>query len=551
MGKVLISSIGNNRLNKEGRYNETTYFIDRPDGTRDEYTSSYIFEALVQMEHIDRVILIGTAGSGWKPLYEYITMPEYHMSMAATGITFDPAYRDRLSDLDSRPGLKDMSLEEASGILAPLKDCLDPQYKAEILLMRYGLNNSDWDENLQVLGKIEALLEDGDSLYLDVTHSFRSLPIFQMLAISYFQNLSSKHINVEKLTYGMFEVRNEYGQKTPIVDLNRLYDMMEFVKLAGEYRQFGTAYGLKKLEEKPGCNYTGFNEKQISLLTDLGDMVSINNLDGFQELVRNAEQILNTAEGGGTEFPILAKAICQDICSNFGDGISDPIMTQFNLARWHMEKKRYQNAMTTAREACITLTMDLCGATGAGHSERDPYASLLGEVANDKNKKLAQSLDTASVKMARYSGRLQYVRNMLAHPSSDVEVEKTANIAAVLVTDRVTLDQDTAMAEAALQNHFGVTDPAARKDIIERLQKAGKGARKSIQKELASSLSDPFAAAVDAAEAVLEGIQTTYRESFFGDSEEVQARKAALKDALLAIKAKSDAKKAARVETEA
>ena len=153
MGKVLISSIGNNRLNREGRYNETTYFIDRPDGTRDEYTSSYIFEALVQMEHIDRVILIGTAGSGWKPLYEYITMPEYHMSMAAPGVSFDPAYRDQLGELDSRSGLKDMSLEEASAILAPLKNCLDPRYGTEILLMRYGLNNRDWDENLQVLGK--------------------------------------------------------------------------------------------------------------------------------------------------------------------------------------------------------------------------------------------------------------------------------------------------------------------------------------------------------------------------------------------------------------
>ena len=63
-------------------------------------------------------------------------------------------------------------------------------------------------------------------------------------------------------------------------------------------------------------------------------------------------------------------------------------------------------------------------------------------------------------------------------------------------------------------------------------------------------MKDPFAAAVDAANAVLEGIQTTYRECFFGDSEAVQMRKAALRDTLLAIKAKSDAKKAAKRDAE-
>ncbi len=556
MARVLITSIGKPKVEPKRdasgtlekdrhQYNSAEYFIAWPGGAEGSYRSSYIFEALTQLEHIDRLILIGTAGSGWMGLYEYMTTPKFHMSMTAPGVVLDEAYRAKLEPFDKTTGNINRPLDEVYAALGPLKQCFDPKYRVEILLLKYGMQDTDWDANLQVLSQIENLLDDGDELYLDVTHSFRSLPIFQMLAVSYFTNISRKHVRVERITYGMFEVGDEFGRKTPIIDLCRLNDLMEFVKLAGEYQRFGTAYGLQEIMERPGRSFGGFTEQQVALLANLGDMVNINNMDGFRALVENAEEMLKKASEGASEFTLLVRTICRELVQNFSAGISDPIMTELNLACWHMDKKHYFNAVTTARETCISFSMQLCGGTGDDYEDRKPFDDLTRALYQKSG--AYKKLDGPTQRFVRLDARLHFLRNAMAHPSSKMGDDKKGAIIAALVSDRVLEENKTAEADAALQKYFGIADPEARKGLIAQLH-TEKGKVKNI---LLEKLQDPYPAEVEASGIVVRQIRDIYRAYFFvspDDAAENGSRRAALGAQLLALKEKNDEKQRKRAE---
>lgn len=555
MAKVLITSIGKPReepkRDKNGnieedqhQYRSAKYAINWPGGAEGIYKSSYIFEALTQLEHIDRLILIGTAGSGWMGLYEYMATPKFQMSMTAPGVVLDEEYRKKLEPFDNKVGNIDRPLSEVYALLGPLKECFDPKYHVEILLMKYGMEDADWDANLQVLSRIADLLEDGDEVYLDVTHSFRSLPIFQMLAVSYLTNISKRKITIKRITYGIWEVHDEFDGDTPIIDLSRLNDLMEYVKLAGEYQRFGTAYGLQDMIKK-GRNIEGFTEQQVALLADLGDMVNINNMEGFRALVENAEEMQKKASGDASEFTLLVKTICEELVQNFGAGISDPIMTELNLACWHMDKKHYFNAVTTARETCISFTMQLCGGTGDDYEDRKPFDDLTRALYQKTSAR--KKLDKPSQRFVRLDARLHFLRNAMAHPSPKMARDKKGAIIAALVSDRVLEENKIAEADDALKKYFGIADAEERERLIALLHTE----KETVKDILVEKLQDPYPAEVEASGILVRQIRDVYRTYFFvspDNAAENEGRRAALGVQLLAIKEKSDEKKRKKAE---
>lgn len=68
------------------------------------------------------------------------------------------------------------------------------------------------DEIWEIFNIVYNLLEDGDQLYIDITHSFRSLPMLITVLINYAKRL--KDIEVKSITYGNYEVsKNNNGYK--------------------------------------------------------------------------------------------------------------------------------------------------------------------------------------------------------------------------------------------------------------------------------------------------------------------------------------------------
>ena len=67
---------------------------------------------------------------------------------------------------------------------------------AQIILIKYGITDEEIQENINTVLAIEEELNEKDELVVDITHSFRSLPILLMNLLIYLQTVSRKDIRI-------------------------------------------------------------------------------------------------------------------------------------------------------------------------------------------------------------------------------------------------------------------------------------------------------------------------------------------------------------------
>jgi len=232
MSNILITSIGKGTYDprkKEHTYQPAKYV--GPGGQVVE--SAYVLDALWALYPIDKCILVGTAGSQWDAFYEHL---------CKTGRTVkDEAYLDMLVALDLEEEEKhSLPPEYIRHKLEPLKQAMG-EFCHDIIVLKYGLDEAEILQNFVLLSAVGNHIQNGDSIYFDITHSFRSLALYEYLAVSYLQNVLQKNVKLEFVSYGMFDFARENGGLAPIVDLSQLLRLTDWVKAAEEYNRFGTA----------------------------------------------------------------------------------------------------------------------------------------------------------------------------------------------------------------------------------------------------------------------------------------------------------------------
>ncbi len=80
-------------------------------------------------------------------------------------------------------------------------------------------------------------IESNDDVYLDITHSFRSLALMSFVMIEFLRLIREKEININGIYYGMFEYRNENNGIAPIVNLKIFYDLMQWIIAINELKK--------------------------------------------------------------------------------------------------------------------------------------------------------------------------------------------------------------------------------------------------------------------------------------------------------------------------
>jgi CRISPR-associated DxTHG motif protein len=420
MRRILISSIGSGTF-KDRRflenYDQTIYRWKEK-----QYESRYVVEAMKSFFDIDNVILLGTAGSDWASLYYYIFLTDSCL-LRAPGAECDNRFADAIDAIPLDPSVPvdpavytgeetagragrlyykhELDTDTVGHFLAPLKaaitGCLD------IIVLKYGTNREEQISNLGMLQRIDDLLEDGDELYVDVTHAFRSLQFLELLAFAFFRKVSSKKVAIRMVSYALFEPNGEYGGHSPIVDLTELINLLDLFNAADEYSQFGTTHRLTKLDDDL------LSEEEQHLLDQFSEAVSVNNIGGLQQAIRTCHSYTE-ADEGWNDHPIhtLTEKLYDEINSEFYRDITDEVKTQLNLARWHFDRKRYLVALVTAEEALITKALQLAGS-------RDPYDRIEREKGS---KLLAEQIsgDEFMSEMRDSFRDLRDNRNTLAHP---------------------------------------------------------------------------------------------------------------------------------------
>jgi CRISPR-associated Csx2 family protein len=403
MSKILIASIGNGIYNKEKKrseYAETEYCIENK-----AVKSAYIFDALKTFHDYDKLILVGTAGSNWELLYEYL--------IDKNDMDPDFDYIDELSVLEKTGDRKDLDVRTVREKLEKLKDAF-LGYCAEIIVLKYGLNDDEHLANFELLTKIGEYIHDGDSLTFDITHSFRSLAVYELLAVSYIKEMLGRKVTLDFVSYGMFEISRDNGGKTPIVDLSILVKMTDWLKAAEEYRRGGTTALLAELMERDSLGIDLRKEERKALRRLGGDAISTNDLGEFKSLVKNCVNVTKPIDGVFRKN-IALDFIFRDIARRFGDKLEDDMLLQSELAKWHFEKKRYIAAAITIVEAILD------------------YCSKKSALSTDTVRKRIVCLRSENAEVRRFLisyNKVRKLRNKLSHAErlSEKELEDLQNL---------------------------------------------------------------------------------------------------------------------------
>jgi CRISPR-associated DxTHG motif protein len=219
----------------------------------------------------------------------------------------------------------------------------------------------------------DSLLEN-DELYIDITHSFRSIPLLASSLLQYAKFL--KNISVNAIYYGAFEtlgnsrdvekrIPNPNDRIAPIFDLTAFSEIQDWSVAANDFINFGNSNRLNKLtsdnitpilkkkqgENKIALEIKGLNKYVENLCLDIKTGRSLPLIDG-----ENASKIIDKLKTLEQELipplnPILSKI--KNSIEEIYKGKNEIVNVLYTV-KWCIEKQLIQEGITLLQEGIIT-----------------------------------------------------------------------------------------------------------------------------------------------------------------------------------------------------
>ena len=329
MSKVLIAGIGGGKNKETGAYRVANYKIE--DKVYEQ--RSFITSALEEHYGIDKTIFIGTTGSMWDNLYEFYSK-KYQKN-------YDENYHlDLMGVIDNAT----MDTDINSLNLTKFNETFKNQILA--IVTKYGMNELEIFENFNLIIKLQDELEDGDEVYLDITHSFRSNAFWMFLVMNYLTDVEDKNITVNAITYGMLEAQKD--GVAPVVDLNAFYKILQWIKGANALKEYGNSYLLEENIE---------NGKLSKKLKNFSDALNMNYIGSLRQSINSLKKLEDDIDNLEGPAKLIIPKVIKDFMDRFATEDKDYLF-QAKLAKWHFEQKRYAMAYININEAIIGFIMD-------------------------------------------------------------------------------------------------------------------------------------------------------------------------------------------------
>lgn len=100
------------------------------------------------------------------------------------------------------------------------------------------------EANWQLFDKILEEIQEGDEIYFDMTHSFRSIPIISLIVLNYARFV--KNATIKSLIYGLFQQNGP----SPIVDMTNMLALLDWTNGVDQFIRTGDASLIKEITNK-------------------------------------------------------------------------------------------------------------------------------------------------------------------------------------------------------------------------------------------------------------------------------------------------------------
>ena len=142
------------------------------------------------------------------------------------------------------------------------------------------------EEIWSIFDTVYAELKDEDQIYFDVTHAFRSIPLFSTVLFNYSKFMRGTRLI--SIMYGAFEkLGPAYKVKeipleqriAPVIDLTNIARLQEYNQIASSLKDFGKVAPLRDVISETQANATDMTVQQLSRsITKLDEYIATINL---------------------------------------------------------------------------------------------------------------------------------------------------------------------------------------------------------------------------------------------------------------------------------
>lgn len=221
-------------------------------------------------------------------------------------------------------------------------------------------DGKDKEEMWTIFDILFNLLEEGDEIYFDLTHSFRYIPMLVLVFGNYAKFL--KKSKVKGITYGNYDARID--NKAPIIDLLPLSALQDWTFASADFIKNGYVKRLVEMandELKPILREAQGKDPNASNLNSF-----VKNLDvlveerlmcrGLDVIGSNTLRKLTKGIGQmGEELIKPLGPVIEEIGKSFkGFNEEEDIFNAFAAAKWCYEKQLYQQCTTFLEEGVIS-----------------------------------------------------------------------------------------------------------------------------------------------------------------------------------------------------
>lgn len=251
--------MGTGRLdekNNEAGYEETKYLIKNKDEER-ECTTYFVAEPIIEMYKPDEIFILGTVKSVWYRLYASLIIKELHDKSYLN----DEGYKILLEIARDKTLGNASDTDKINEVRTKIQSVFDGlngekgslkfkgrRLKITVLITKYGINEEQLKENYAIIKGIEKKLDINESyeVAFDITHSFRSLPLYNLIIFNYIKNITPYELEITHVYYGNVEVRRELNY-APVVDLKDMVNVLNMTSGVAEFKNTGNAVSLLKM----------------------------------------------------------------------------------------------------------------------------------------------------------------------------------------------------------------------------------------------------------------------------------------------------------------
>lgn len=227
----------------------------------------------------------------------------------------------------------------------------------------------DEEQMWDIFNCIFEKLEPEDEIYFDVTHAFRTIPLFATALFNYARFL--KYTKVAGIYYGAFEALSSLYKgeelkkmdpellEAPIVDLTNLVRLQEINSAAAGFRDFGSLSSFSNLIHKSGIPEIDKAVSHIAkALTDLDGYIQTSQIDMIYEgeYMRTINERIIDFRNSPNTNEAQCKLLEEIQRTLTGSGFT-PEKSDRNIEaaiKWARKHQMIQQAFTMAQEYLIT-----------------------------------------------------------------------------------------------------------------------------------------------------------------------------------------------------